>query len=118
MSTTTLALEKIKEEIDGKRRFVSTLPPCENRSEEGFFKAKYLKILAPKEEEYELIHELPHIALVAREHEELHPPITEECPICPEAIWITYSYSMVYFPTPLWTRKLLKNQLFDYFHLW
>ena len=80
------------------KRFVSTLHPCKHCSEEGFFKAKYLKILAPKEEEYELILELPRIALVAREHEELHPPITEECPICPEAIRITYSDSIVYFP--------------------
>ena len=74
-----------------------TLPPCENRSEEGFFKAKHLKILVQKEEEYELILESQRVAAVICEHEELHPPITEEYLICLEAIRITDVDSMVYF---------------------
>ena len=93
----SIPLEKLKEEIDAKKRFISTLPPCENRSEEGFFKAKHLKILAQKEEEYELILESQRVALVVREHEELYPPITEECPICLEDIRITALDSMVVF---------------------
>ena len=74
-----------------------TLPPRENRSEEGFFKAKHLKILVQKEEEYELIIESQRVALVVCEHEELHPPITEECPICLEAIRIKKMDTMVFF---------------------
>ena len=53
---------------------------------------------ARKQEEEELNLELQRIAKVKIEHEELHPPNTEECPICLETINICNLRSMVYFP--------------------
>ena len=56
------------------------MPPCNNRAE-LFSIAKHQQILGNKEEEYELILETQRKASVVREHEELHPLITEECPM-------------------------------------
>lgn len=48
-------------------------------------------------EELELILETQRRVTAVREHEELHPPITEECPICIETISIANASSFVHF---------------------
>ena len=89
-------LEKLKEDIDAKKRFIASLPP--NRSREDICSlAKHQQIVGEKEEEYELILEKQRRDSVVREHEELHPRITETCPICLEEISIATTGSMSYF---------------------
>ena len=89
-------LEMLKDEIDAKRKFIASLPPSSS-IDDLFSLAKHQKILGEKEEEYELTLETQRRASVVREHKELHPPITEECPICLEDIDISFQQSMSYF---------------------
>ena len=79
-------LEKLKEEIDAKKRFIASLPPAVESKEDVMFPASAKP--REKEEEYELILEKQRKDSVAREHEELHPPITETCPMCLDEISI------------------------------
>mmetsp|Transcript_25626 Transcript_25626/g.54129 ORF Transcript_25626/g.54129 Transcript_25626/m.54129 type:complete len:433 (-) Transcript_25626:160-1458(-) len=89
--TTTIAqIEKLKEDVDAERRIVSALPPVHTRCEEATLKAQHCKLLAEKEELYELTREEQRIATIARLQEQLHPPTTDdsghECPICLDTI--------------------------------
>eukprot|EP00579_Thalassiosira_antarctica_P025108 CAMPEP_0202005392 /NCGR_PEP_ID=MMETSP0905-20130828/10440_1 /ASSEMBLY_ACC=CAM_ASM_000554 /TAXON_ID=420261 /ORGANISM="Thalassiosira antarctica, Strain CCMP982" /LENGTH=169 /DNA_ID=CAMNT_0048562947 /DNA_START=126 /DNA_END=632 /DNA_ORIENTATION=- len=92
--------QKLREEIDAQKRVISSLPtqqkPHRSRTEWAD-EAKHRQILAEREEELELLLEEQRVAAVVREHVELHPPITEECPICLETIPITSLQSMVFF---------------------
>lgn len=49
------------------------------------------------EYKYELLLESERIASVVREHKELHPPYTEECPICLEDTPFRSEHSMAWF---------------------
>ncbi|KAL7526512.1 hypothetical protein ACHAWF_001801 [Thalassiosira exigua] len=79
-------LDRLKEEIDAEKRVVSSIAATDYRSEEGRRKAEHIKILAKKTEEYELILESQRVEAVVREHEEIYPAPTQDCPICLEAI--------------------------------
>ena len=72
-------------EIDSVRTTVSLIAPPQTR-EELMNKAKQQHLLAKKVEEYELILEAERVAAVVQKHEELHPPQTEDCPICLDPI--------------------------------
>ncbi|KAL7551957.1 hypothetical protein ACHAWF_018405 [Thalassiosira exigua] len=87
MSSSTI-LDSLKEEIDAEKRIISTITAHDYYSEEGRRKAEHIKILGKKEEEYDLILESQRVKAVLREHDELHPPATEDCPICLETIRI------------------------------
>eukprot|EP00571_Detonula_confervacea_P006298 CAMPEP_0172319826 /NCGR_PEP_ID=MMETSP1058-20130122/38809_1 /TAXON_ID=83371 /ORGANISM="Detonula confervacea, Strain CCMP 353" /LENGTH=397 /DNA_ID=CAMNT_0013034957 /DNA_START=41 /DNA_END=1231 /DNA_ORIENTATION=+ len=84
---TSSRAETLKEEINAQRRSIAALPPCRNRTEQ-VSKVKQQQILADKVEEYELLLESQRVDSVVRGHEELHPPVTDECPICLETIRI------------------------------
>mmetsp|Transcript_18285 Transcript_18285/g.33123 ORF Transcript_18285/g.33123 Transcript_18285/m.33123 type:complete len:258 (+) Transcript_18285:268-1041(+) len=96
MLSTPPPLEMLKDEIDAKRKFIASLPPSSSAAD-LFSLAKHQKILGEKEEEYELTLETQRRASVVCEHKELHPPTTEECPICLEDINISFPQSMSYF---------------------
>lgn len=98
-SRVSTPLDKLRDEITAKKRFIASLPPSNGRSEEGLFKAKHIQILAQKEEEYQLMMETERIADVVREHEELHPPTNMvECSLCNESIRYTGQGEMEYYP--------------------
>ena len=75
-------LDILMEEIDAKRRLITTLTESSVSHEQADEKAKHIQQLAEVEEEYALLVESKRIESVVRDHEELHPPITERCPIC------------------------------------
>lgn len=93
-------LQELKEEIDAKKRFISTLPPfCRSHggSESDLFRANHIKILAEKQEEYDVIVEEQRVASVQREHLEVHPLPGEECPICLEMQPFTIAFRFARF---------------------
>ena len=73
--------------MDARKRYITSLFSAKDRQQ----------IADNNEEEYELIMEKQRIDSVVREHEAIHPPNTEECPICLETIKITSPTSMTYF---------------------
>ena len=91
-----LILQKLKEEMDAKREFVAALRPFTTR-EELFYEAKHRQILGDKEEKYEIMLEIQRRKTLVREHEAIHPPNSEECPICLETIKLTGQISMIRF---------------------
>ena len=90
-------LEKLKEEIDAKKRVIQSIPnPADSNLEAICFLAKHQQILGEKEEEYDLILEKQRRRAVVDEHAKLHPPITEECPICLESINVSKTTAITY----------------------
>ena len=95
----------MKAEIDAKTRFITTLPNWNSVSmEQARDEATHVKHLSEKEEQYELLVEAKRIESVVCDHEEMHHPITDRCPICLEDIKIKPSGSvvktMVFFACP------------------
>ena len=98
-------LDTLKEEIDAKRTFNATLPDwgeeppkcgwTEAARAKANEKAKHIKQLKEMEEKYELLRESQRIELAVRQHEELHPPITETCLICLDDVPLdTFSFKL------------------------
>ena len=78
-------LERLKGDIDSARKKISAFPPCKS-SDDNRVRCKLIKDLAEKINEHELLLEEDRVASVTRNHEELHPPDMEECPICLESV--------------------------------
>ena len=78
-------LERLKNEIDALRSKISTIPPAETPTD-LLGKAKQQKLLATKVGVYEMLKETERVSAVVRKHDEMHPPRTEDCPICLEPI--------------------------------
>ena len=89
----------LKAEIDAKRRLIATLPGwiAVTTRDQGNEKASHIKQLAEKEGECALLVDANRIDSVVREHENLHPPITEECPICLDEVNLPFGSSMAWF---------------------
>ena len=83
-------LGSLKEEINAQKTIISNISTQDYYSEEGKTKAGHIRLLSKNEEEYELILESQRVDAVMREHDELHPPTTEDCPICLDTIRMTH----------------------------
>lgn len=94
---TAKMLEELKNEIEEEKQIISSLPFWGYIGADDQVRAKHVKLLAEKELEYLLIGENARIAGVIREHEELHPPETMECPICLDEMTNTELDSVIYF---------------------
>lgn len=94
-----VTMEALEKEIDDRKRFIASLPDFTLLSSRSQLvdRANLVKQLAAKEEEYELLLECERMKSVVWEYEELHPPATNECPICLETVQIRTLYLMAIF---------------------
>lgn len=81
-------------DMEARQEVIRSLPASANVLE----RAKLQKELGEKKRECDLIVERMRVEKVVKEHEELHPPDTETCPICLEEVPIVDIDSFARFP--------------------
>ena len=91
----SLEYSKLQHEIEEMKDYVSKLPPCPTYDDKGAFiprtkqvfdRAEQLKIFYEKVDRLQELAEEKRVDELVTKHQELHPPNTEECPICLEAV--------------------------------
>lgn len=99
---------ELLQEIEEKETNIANLPPCPSYDDEGvfiprdnreglFFRAEQLKVLYDKVDELQHTLEANRRENLVATHKDLHPPNTEECPICLESIPIASNKCVQYF---------------------
>lgn len=89
---TTQKLQELTKEIEEQKKILNSLPwwgflgDDSSPPSDDNLRAKHVTLLKEKTLECLLIGEKARISNVIREHEELHPPETMDCPICLETI--------------------------------